>query len=55
MLRCRDCKSEIDLDEESASDGDIVTCLDCESQFEIRITKKVTLVPLDQDYEDDED
>jgi alpha-aminoadipate carrier protein LysW len=56
MVVCPKCKSEIDVEEEELEEGELVSCLECDSDFEV-----VSLDPLelkkviDEEEADEED
>lgn len=57
MAICPECETDLDLDEEELDEGEIVSCPECGSDFEVVTTHPLELNPvseLDED-EDDED
>ncbi len=56
MVLCPECESDLDIEEEELDEGEIVSCLECGTDFEV-----VGLEPLElsrvseEDDEEDED
>lgn len=56
MVLCPECENNLDLDADDVEEGDVVTCAECDSEFEV-----VTADPLelhlisDEDEEEDDD
>jgi alpha-aminoadipate/glutamate carrier protein LysW len=50
MLKCPDCSSQIDLDEEELDEGDLITCEECGAELRV-----LGLDPLELESADDED
>ena len=56
MTLCRESETNLDLDEDELEEGEIVSCPECGSDFEVVTKNPLELNPVD-DYEegDDED
>ncbi len=50
MLKCPDCSSQIDLDEEELDEGDLITCEECGAELRV-----LGLDPLELESAEDED
>ena len=50
MVKCPECSSQIDLDEEELDEGDLVTCEECGAELRV-----LGLDPLELESADDED
>ncbi len=50
MVKCPDCSSQIDLDEEELDEGDLITCEECGAELRV-----LGLDPLELESADDED
>jgi len=56
MVLCPECESDLDIEEEDLDEGEIISCLECGTDFEV-----VGLEPLElsrvseEDDEEDED
>jgi len=55
MPLCPECDTDLDLDEEELDEGDIVSCPECGSDFEVITKHPLELNPVDELDEDDED
>jgi alpha-aminoadipate carrier protein LysW len=55
MPICPECDTDLDLDEEELDEGDIVSCPECGSDFEVITKHPLELNPVDELDEDDED
>ncbi len=56
MALCPECETDLDLDEEELEEGEIVSCPECGSDFEVITKAPLELNPLDElDEDDDED
>jgi alpha-aminoadipate/glutamate carrier protein LysW len=56
MAICPECDTDLDLDEEELDEGEIVSCPECGSDFEVITKHPLELNPLDElDEEDEED
>jgi alpha-aminoadipate carrier protein LysW len=54
VIRCPECSTEIDVDEDEVEEGEILSCPECESELEVSQTHPVHL-NLISDEDDDED
>ncbi|HET6934661.1 MAG TPA: hypothetical protein VFI72_07460 [Candidatus Angelobacter sp.] len=54
MAICPECETDLDLDEEELEEGEIVSCPECGSDFEVITKSPLELNPVEE-YEDDED
>ena len=50
MVKCPDCSSQIDLDEEELDEGDLITCEECGAELRV-----LGLDPLELESAEDED
>ncbi|RPI11900.1 MAG: hypothetical protein EHM65_06580 [Acidobacteriales bacterium] len=50
MVKCPDCSSQIDLDEEELDEGDLIACEECGAELRV-----LGLDPLELESADDED
>jgi alpha-aminoadipate carrier protein LysW len=55
MTICPQCESDLDIDEETIEEGEIVTCLECDSRYEIVSAEPLELSQLEEEDEDEED
>ncbi len=54
MILCPECESSIDIDQEEMDEGEIVSCPECGTDFEVVTTEPFELVRV-KDEEEDED
>lgn len=54
MILCPECESNIDVDQEEMEEGEIVSCPECGTDFEVVTTEPFELVRV-EDEDDDED
>ena len=54
MILCPECESSIDVDQEEMDEGEIVSCPECGTDFEVVTTEPFELVRV-EDEEEDED
>jgi len=56
MVLCPECDSDLDLDEDELEEGDVVSCSECGTDFEVITADPLELRPVsDEDEEKDED
>jgi len=56
MVYCPECENDLDIEEDEIDEGEIVSCAECGSDFEVVTVNPVELKPVeDDDEEDDED
>jgi alpha-aminoadipate carrier protein LysW len=57
MVVCPKCKSEIvDIEEEELEEGELLSCLECDGDFEVVSVEPLKLVKvIDEDEADEED
>jgi alpha-aminoadipate carrier protein LysW len=57
MVLCPECESDLDIEEVDLDEGEVVSCTECGSQFEVVATEPLELGPIadDDDDEDEED
>lgn len=54
MVLCPECDSDLDLDEDELDEGDVVSCAECGTDFEVITSDPLELHPV-ADEDDDED
>ena len=56
MVLCPECDSDLDLDEDELEEGDVVSCSECGTDFEVITADPLELRPVsDEEGEEDED
>jgi alpha-aminoadipate carrier protein LysW len=55
MVVCPKCKSDIDVEEEELEEGELVSCLECDGDFEVASVEPLRLTKVSDEEEADED
>lgn len=55
MVLCPECESDLDIEEDDVEEGDVVSCSECGSDFEVITTNPLELKKVDEEEEDEED
>ena len=55
MIRCPECSTEIDVDEDEVEEGEILNCPECEAELEVVQIHPVHINLITDDDDDDED
>jgi alpha-aminoadipate carrier protein LysW len=59
MVYCPECETNLDIDEDEVEEGEVVSCTECGSDFEVVTTNPVELKQVGEDEidegEDDKD
>jgi alpha-aminoadipate/glutamate carrier protein LysW len=55
VIRCPECSTEIDVDEDEVEEGEILSCPECESELEVSQTHPVHLNLISDEEDDDEE
>lgn len=55
MILCPECESSIDVDQEEMEEGEIVSCSECGTDFEVVTTEPFELVRVEDEEEDEEE
>ena len=54
MVLCPECDTDLDIEEDDVEEGDVVSCAECGSDFEVITATPLELKKVDEE-EDDED
>ena len=54
MALCPECETDLDLDEDELEEGEIVSCPECGSDFEVVTVSPLELNPVEE-YDEDVD
>lgn len=54
MALCPECDTDLDIDEDELEEGEIISCPECGSDFEVVTASPLSLNPLDE-FDDDDD
>jgi alpha-aminoadipate/glutamate carrier protein LysW len=52
---CPECDNELDFQEDELEEGDMVSCDECGSEYEVVGVEPLELSKVDEDFEDEED
>jgi alpha-aminoadipate carrier protein LysW len=55
MVVCPKCKSEIDVEEEELEEGELLSCLECDGDFEVASVEPLILTTVKDEEEADEE
>jgi lysine biosynthesis protein LysW len=55
VVRCPKCAVEIDVDEDEVEEGEILNCVECESELEVVQIHPVRVNIISDDLDDDDD
>lgn len=55
MVLCPECETNLDVDEEDVDEGEIVSCPECGSDFEVITVNPIELKPVEEEEVDDEE
>lgn len=55
MVLCPECESDLDLDEDEVEEGDVVSCGECGTDFEVVTADPLELHVISEDEDGDDD
>jgi len=55
MIYCPECETNLDIEEDEVDEGEIVSCPECGSDFEIVTVSPIELKPVEEEIEDDDE
>ena len=55
MPSCPECENELDVELDEVEEGDIVTCEECGTEYEIVGVEPLELARLDDDYDEEDE
>lgn len=56
MVYCPECDTNLDLEEDEMDEGDVVSCPECGTEYEIITINPIELKPVeDEGYEEEEE
>ena len=55
MVLCPECESDLDIEEEELDEGEVVSCSECGSDFEVVGVEPLELAKISDEDEDEED
>jgi alpha-aminoadipate carrier protein LysW len=55
MIYCPECETNLDIDDDSVDEGEIVTCPECGSDYEVVTINPIELKEVEAGYEEEEE
>jgi alpha-aminoadipate carrier protein LysW len=55
MVLCPECETDLDIEEDDVEEGDVVSCSECGSDFEVITTNPLELNKVEDEEDEDED
>jgi alpha-aminoadipate carrier protein LysW len=55
MVLCPECENDLDVEEDDLDEGEVVTCAECGTDFEVVGVDPVELAKVHEDDEEEED
>ena len=55
MVLCPQCESDMDIEEDEVDEGEIVSCPECGTEFEVVTINPLELNPVEEEEDEDEE
>ncbi len=55
MVLCPECESDLDIEEDEVDEGEVVSCPECGTEFEVVTTDPLELTRVQEEDEDEEE
>jgi alpha-aminoadipate carrier protein LysW len=55
MVLCPECETDLDIEEDDIEEGDVVSCAECGSDFEVITTNPLELNKVDEEEADEDE
>ncbi len=55
MVLCPECESDLDVEEDELDEGEVISCTECGTDFEVVTVDPLELARINEDEDDDED
>ena len=55
MVLCHECETNLDVDQEEVEEGEIISCPECGTDFEVVTTSPLELKAIEAGYEEDDE
>ena len=55
MVLCPECESDLDIEEDELDEGEVISCTECGSDFEVVGVEPLELARIADDDDDDDD
>ena len=55
MIYCPECDTNLDMDEDEIDEGEIISCPECGSDFEVITLNPIELKPVEEEIDDEDE
>jgi alpha-aminoadipate carrier protein LysW len=55
MVLCPECENNLDVEEDDVDEGEVISCPECGTDFEVVTTSPLELKAVEEGYEEDDD
>ena len=55
MVLCPECETDLDIEEDEVDEGEIVSCTECGTDFEVTTVNPLELTPVSDDEDEEEE
>ena len=55
MVLCPECETDLDIEEDDVEEGDVVSCAECGSDFEVITANPLELKKVNEEEDDEEE
>lgn len=55
MVLCPECESDLDIEQDELDEGEVVSCVECGTDFEVVTVEPLELVRISEDNDEDGD
>lgn len=55
MTACPECENDLDIEVDEVEEGDVVTCDECGTEFEVVGVEPLELSRVDEDYDEEDE
>lgn len=55
MVLCPECESDLDIEEDELDEGEVVSCTECGTDFEVVTVEPLELTRISDEEDDEED
>lgn len=55
MVLCPECENNLDVEEEEVDEGEVISCPECGTDFEVVTIDPLELKPVEEGYEEEEE
>jgi alpha-aminoadipate carrier protein LysW len=55
MIYCPECDTNLDVDEDEIDEGEIISCPECGSDFEVITLNPIELKPVEEEIDDEDE